>query len=1640
MKRKKVKYLIGVLTAGCVLIGDAGGVLSMSAQNVVFAQEAYSDAGEEFFEDDAAMEPASGENGSLEGVLPEDVFAEEDPAGDGISELDFAEDDLIDLMEDDLMEDDPETIAIDEQEEDPSEDELLNFGAVDADGWIEDDLSGARQDETIFEEEEECELRPFTMKASFDDPLDVAASGGIVADPEWEESVLDCPALYADGDTGAPAQDTGWFYDQLDDISKIFYTIRYEHFCAQKRTDVLIREYNKDTTPTSFNATFLTETVFNEETQEYTTSYIIDRSTEEYRAGYEGVLYRMRAAFDAFCYDHPEVFWTRRMETRFSFGGLVNKTTGIVKVYLKKVTITPVEAFAGSSGLVNEFDTAVDAAAAMISAESDYNRDGALSENELLQGIHDYICDTVYYDHSGLGVYNNNGGDLYIFTPCGVFLPQYGTGVVCEGYSRSFKILCEKLGLSTVLVSGKASAGSTEGHMWNAVSYGGAWYLTDATWDDENTTGKKYTYFMCGSLPGRIEDGQLSGGDNTDPDTGYTTRAFTFVFPSIGSMTRTFTEQNNAGGNCTGYTAFVWTGGPGICYWKPHDTSQTTVVPEEAATCTEDGHSEWEYCDYCQGAVRQCEIYPATGHQHLEADGYIAPTCEENGYSGLVTCTDCGAVIDEGSVIPPTHTPLTELEEEPATCTEEGHTARIICSVCGALLEESEVIPAAGHTEAVTKEAVPATCTQPGSTEEIRCSVCGVMMTESEVIPAAGHTEAVTKEAAAASCTKPGNTEEISCSVCGEILQESTEIPATGHLNPVEVADTAPTCTLSGVTGMIICADCGMILDPGIAIPANGHTETITKEAVPATCTQPGSTARISCSVCGEVLQESETIPAAGHEEIVTKEAVAATCTQPGSTEEISCSVCGEMLTQSEIIPATGHQEEVTKEAVPATCTQPGCTAQIICSVCHEILQESVEIPATGHIHLLEVEDIAPTCVQNGVTGMVVCTDCGTIVNTGTAVPAVGHKETVTKEAVPATCTQPGSTEEISCSVCGEVLTQSVVIPAAGHQEEVTKEAVEATCTQPGSTEEISCTVCGEVLTQSEIIPATGHQEEVTKEAVPATCTQPGSTAQIICSVCEETLQESEEIPATGHIHLVEVEDTAPTCVQNGITGMVVCTDCGTIVNTGTAVPAVGHKEIVTKEAVPATCTQPGSTEEISCSVCGEVLTESEAIPAKGHTWVFRDDPETDQYGNVLYLKDCSVCGLTEVDRVEEYNDEYLDNLEQLTNIESVLEDEDKSIQEKLYELTALDNDALTDAVNYFSDGESTYMGLITQFEDQIINASAGSGDADTATVIPARVEGDSRALVEGAAVSAASFAYHQMEEGNGDSEDVYQPVLRITGGEEVLNEEEKPSYRMEIDLVIIKNEDEEFETDLVVPVRITMSVPEDYKDLDFDLYHHIEKEGEVRKVKTEYEKNEDGTITFTVPSLSPFSFENMLCRNHDLKEDPALRKAATCTDKGLEVYRCQTPHCTYKEVHTLPAAGHALHSIEKTVVKNSAAVLVRYQTCKKCGKTVSQKDIKTVFGPSVKPAQKALKLKGKKILVRWKTVDGASGYEIQYATSKKFKKPKTVKAGSASASSIKTGKVKKKKTYYVRVRAYKDVDGVRVYSSWSKTKKLRIK
>ena len=91
----------------------------------------------------------------------------------------------------------------------------------------------------------------------------------------------------------------------------------------------------------------------------------------------------------------------------------------------------------------------------------------------------------------------------------------------------------------------------------------------------------------------------------------------------------------------------------------------------------------------------------------------------------------------------------------------------------------------------------------------------------------------------------------------------------------------------------------------------------------------------------------------------------------------------------------------------------------------------------------------------------------------------------------------------------------------------------------------------------------------------------------------------------------------------------------------------------------------------------------------------------------------------------------------------------------------------------------------------------------------------------------------------------------------------------------------------------------------------------------------------------------------------------------------------------------------------------------------------------SSKPAQvKKLKLKkgGKKTAkVSWSKVKGAKGYQVQWATNKKFKK---AKKKFTKKKTITLKKLKKNK-YYVRVRAYKVVKGKKVYGKYSKILKL---
>ena len=79
-----------------------------------------------------------------------------------------------------------------------------------------------------------------------------------------------------------------------------------------------------------------------------------------------------------------------------------------------------------------------------------------------------------------------------------------------------------------------------------------------------------------------------------------------------------------------------------------------------------------------------------------------------------------------------------------------------------------------------------------------------------------------------------------------------------------------------------------------------------------------------------------------------------------------------------------------------------------------------------------------------------------------------------------------------------------------------------------------------------------------------------------------------------------------------------------------------------------------------------------------------------------------------------------------------------------------------------------------------------------------------------------------------------------------------------------------------------------------------------------------------------------------------------------------------------------------------------------------------------------------KSATINLKKVLQADGYQIQYSTNKNFEKNNKATSTTKASKTIST--LKSKKRYYFRVRAYRTVDGNRIYSSYSDIKSVKVK
>ncbi|MGG1398868.1 S8 family serine peptidase [Bacillus salipaludis] len=158
----------------------------------------------------------------------------------------------------------------------------------------------------------------------------------------------------------------------------------------------------------------------------------------------------------------------------------------------------------------------------------------------------------------------------------------------------------------------------------------------------------------------------------------------------------------------------------------------------------------------------------------------------------------------------------------------------------------------------------------------------------------------------------------------------------------------------------------------------------------------------------------------------------------------------------------------------------------------------------------------------------------------------------------------------------------------------------------------------------------------------------------------------------------------------------------------------------------------------------------------------------------------------------------------------------------------------------------------------------------------------------------------------------------------------------------------------------------------------------------------------------------------------------------GYEVYRSTSKSGTYSKVATVSTTSYNNSSL--TTGKTYYYKVKAYRTV--AGKKVYGSYSSAVSGkPALKTPTglKASKASSTSIKVSWSKVNGANGYAVYRATSKSgsYSRVKTITSGSTV--SYTNSKLKKGKTYYYKVRAYRVVDGKNVYSAYSSVVSKRL-
>jgi hypothetical protein len=157
----------------------------------------------------------------------------------------------------------------------------------------------------------------------------------------------------------------------------------------------------------------------------------------------------------------------------------------------------------------------------------------------------------------------------------------------------------------------------------------------------------------------------------------------------------------------------------------------------------------------------------------------------------------------------------------------------------------------------------------------------------------------------------------------------------------------------------------------------------------------------------------------------------------------------------------------------------------------------------------------------------------------------------------------------------------------------------------------------------------------------------------------------------------------------------------------------------------------------------------------------------------------------------------------------------------------------------------------------------------------------------------------------------------------------------------------------------------------------------------------------------------------------------------GYEIYRKSGNDTTWKKIATIQGNSKVSYVDKKANTNGEKYIYtVKAISTTSVDSNPVGKSVYRVKGSSFTSVKNTVSAK---LTLKWKKNAKATGYQIQYSTSSKFKSAKSVTVKGSSSVSKTLSKLTKGKTYYVRIRSYKKAGSKTYYSAWSTSKKVKV-